>query len=146
MNIGDVAQLSGLPAKTIRYYEEIGLVAPLRGSNGYRRFRSSDLHKLNFLGRARSLGFSIEDCRMLLALYEDEGRASADVKAVAEQNLERIEAKIAELRALHATLAELVASCAGDRRPVCPILADLAADAQPACPDRPGRMHAARRD
>src|SRR6056297_326943 len=75
MNIGDVAERTGLPAKTIRYYEEIGLVRPLRGENGYRRFRESDVHKLGFLGRARSLGFSIEDCRGLLALYEDEGRA-----------------------------------------------------------------------
>lgn len=66
MNIGDVADLSGLPAKTIRYYEDIGLVEPLRSANGYRSFRQSDVHKLAFLGRARALGFTIEDCRSLL--------------------------------------------------------------------------------
>ena len=130
MNIGEVAQASGLPAKTIRYYEEIGLVTPLRAANGYRSFRDTDLHKLSFLGRARSLGFSIEDCRTLLALYEDRSRASADVKTVAQNHLAEIEQKIAELQAMHATLSHLVHACAGDNRPDCPILADLAA---PAC-------------
>lgn len=126
MNIGDVAELSGLPAKTIRYYEDIGLVTPLRSANGYRSFRESDAHKLAFLGRARALGFTIEDCRNLMALYEDEHRASAEVKEIAEHHLERIDEKIAELKAMRATLAHLVDACAGDHRPDCPILADLA--------------------
>lgn len=126
MNIGDVATLSGLPAKTIRYYENIGLVKPLRSSNGYRTFRESDAHKLAFLGRARALGFSIEDCRNLMALYEDDHRASAEVKDIAEHHLERIDDKIAELKEMRATLAHLVDACAGDHRPDCPILADLA--------------------
>ncbi|MCF6232249.1 MAG: Cu(I)-responsive transcriptional regulator [Rhodobacteraceae bacterium] len=126
MNIGDVSRLSGLPSKTIRYYEEIGLVAPLRSDNGYRAFRDSDLHKLAFLGRARSLGFSIEDCRNLLTLYDDTTRASADVKTIARQHLTRIDQKLAELTALHDTLTHLIDACAGDHRPDCPILADLA--------------------
>lgn len=126
MNISQVAQASGLPAKTIRYYEEIGLIRPMRGENGYRAFRDSDLHKLAFLGRARSLGFSIEECRALLALYEDRDRASGDVKALAVGHLAQIRAKIAELHAMEATLAELVESCAGDARPDCPILSGLA--------------------
>ena len=71
MNIGDVAKKAGLPPKTIRYYEDIGLIKPLRDTNGYRAFRESDVHKLGFLGRARALGFTIEDCRVLLSLYED---------------------------------------------------------------------------
>ncbi|MDQ2091190.1 Cu(I)-responsive transcriptional regulator [Marimonas arenosa] len=129
MNIGEVSRASGLPAKTIRYYEDIGLVTPQRAANGYRTFRDSDLHKLSFLGRARSLGFSIEDCRTLLALYEDRGRASADVKLVAQKHLAGIEQKIAELQQMHATLSHLVHACAGDNRPDCPILADLAAPA-----------------
>ncbi len=127
MNIAEVAQRSGLPAKTIRYYEDIGLIRPLRGDNGYRQFRDSDLHKLSFLARARSLGFSIEDCRTLLALYEDRSRASADVKAIARDHLTRIEGKIAELRAMQATLSDLVSACAGDARPDCPILNGLSA-------------------
>lgn len=125
MNIGDVATQTGLPAKTIRYYEDIGLVSPLRDDNGYRRFREQDLHKLNFLGRARALGFTIEDCRTLMALYEDETRASADVKRVARDHLDRIEAKISDLRAMQDTLTHLVEACAGDDRPDCPILRDL---------------------
>ena len=126
MNIGDVAERSGLPAKTIRYYEDIGLVKPLRSANGYRSFRNGDVHKLAFLGRARALGFSIEDCRNLLKLYEDDHRTSAEVKQIAEEHLGRIDRKIAELTEMRATLAHLVDACAGDHRPDCPILADLA--------------------
>ena len=98
MNIGEVSRAVGLPAKKIRYYEEIGLVRPLRGANGYRDFNEQDAHKLAFLGRSRSLGFSINDCRTLLSLYEDRDRASADVKAVAAEHLERITQKIAFFR------------------------------------------------
>ena len=126
MNIGDVADLSGLPAKTIRYYEDIGLVEPLRSANGYRSFRQSDVHKLAFLGRARALCFTIEDCRSLLKLYADTDRASAEVKQIAEEHLDRIDRKIAELTEMRATLSHLVDACAGDHRPNCPILADLA--------------------
>ena len=126
MNIGDVADRSGLPAKTIRYYEDIGLIRPKRGANGYRTFAEADLHKLAFIARARSLGFTIEECRRLLALYEDEGRASADVKRLAERHLEQIDAKIEELQSMRRTLAHLVEHCAGDHRPDCPILDDLA--------------------
>ncbi|WP_282121076.1 Cu(I)-responsive transcriptional regulator [Ruegeria atlantica] len=125
MNIGDVSNQTGLPAKTIRYYEDIGLVKPLRDDNGYRRFRSQDVHKLNFLGRARALGFTIEDCRTLMALYEDETRASADVKKVARAHMAQIEAKIADLNAMRDTLSHLIDACAGDDRPDCPILQDL---------------------
>ncbi len=125
MNIGNVSTLSGLPVKTIRYYEDIGLVSPLRDTNGYRAFREKELHKLAFLGRARSLGFTIEDCRALLALYEDETRASADVKRIANEHLEIIETKIAGLEAMRDTLSHLIEECAGDHRPDCPILKDL---------------------
>ncbi|MEJ1991525.1 MAG: Cu(I)-responsive transcriptional regulator [Maritimibacter sp.] len=125
MNIGEVAQASGLPSKTIRYYEEIGLVRPMRSENGYRHFRDTDLHKLNFIGRARALGFSIEDCRALLALYEDESRESASVKKIAREHLDRIDEKIAQLSDMRATLSHLVDCCAGDNRPDCPILNDL---------------------
>lgn len=132
MNIGDVANRSGLPAKTIRYYEDIGLVKPLRSTNGYRTFRESDVHKLAFLGRARALGFNIEDCRSLIRLYEDTDRESAEVKQIAEEHLARIDAKITELTEMRATLTTLVTSCAGDHRPDCPILADLAAEQEEA--------------
>ena len=126
MNIGDVAEASGLPAKTIRYYEEIGLVRPARGANGYRHFSDADVQKLAFLARARSLGFSIDECRKLLSLYEDRGRASADVKQVAKEHLAHIARKIDELAAMRDTLELLVSRCQGDDRPDCPILEDLA--------------------
>ena len=125
MTIKEVAARAGLPVKTIRYYEEIGLIRPGRAANGYRAFSERDVHKLAFLARARSLGFSIEECLALLALYQDESRASADVKRLAAEHLDRIDARIAELQALRATLADLVDACAGDGRPDCPILADL---------------------
>ncbi|MEP1327031.1 Cu(I)-responsive transcriptional regulator [Pseudophaeobacter sp.] len=125
MNIGDVSTRSGLSAKTIRYYEDIGLIKPHRSENGYRCFAEADLHKLAFLGRARALGFTIEDCRMLMALYEDESRASGDVKQLAQEHLSKIETKIADLQAMRDTLTELVHCCAGDNRPDCPILKDL---------------------
>jgi MerR family transcriptional regulator, copper efflux regulator len=126
MNIGNVAEKSGLPAKTIRYYEDIGLIKPDRDFNGYRAFAQTDLHKLRFLGRARSLGFSIEECRALMALYEDQTRASSDVKRIARQQLGQIEVKIRELKEMQDTLTELVDACAGDHRPDCPILKGLA--------------------
>lgn len=125
MNIGTVSKRLGLPAKTIRYYEEIGLVRPPRDDNGYRHFGETDLHKLAFLGRARALGFTIEDCRALLSLYEDSGRESAAVKRIAEEHLSRIDEKIDQLRSMRSTLAHLVHCCAGDSRPDCPILEDL---------------------
>lgn len=125
MNIGDVAKAAGVPAKTIRYYEDIGLIRPLRSGNGYRTFRETDLHKLAFLGRARALGFSIADCRNLLALYEDDTRSSGEVKRIARGHLKEIEQKIRDLTEMRQTLASLVDACAGDHRPDCPILESL---------------------
>ncbi len=126
MNIGEVAERANLPAKTIRYYEDIGLVRPLRDANGYRAFRETDVHKLVFLGRARALGFSIEDCRTLLALWEDRDRASGDVRRLAKNHLAQIERKIDDLKDMRDTLKDLVRACAGDDRPDCPILSSLA--------------------
>ena len=126
MSIKQVAEAANLPAKTIRYYEDIGLITPARGDNGYRSFGESDLHKLRFVARARSLGFSVDECRTLLAMYEDTDRASADVKALAETHLTRIDEKIRELTEMRQTLSHLVHCCAGDDRPGCPILDDLA--------------------
>jgi len=126
MNIGVIAERTGLSAKTIRYYEGIGLIHPLRDTNGYRAFRESDFHKLAFLGRARALGFTIDDCRTLLALYEDESRASSDVKQLAQQHLVQIDQKLAQLKDMRSTLSRLVSACAGDDRPDCPILSNLA--------------------
>lgn len=128
MNIREVSDATGLPSKTIRYYESIRLVEPARSANGYRVFSDRDLHKLTFLGRSRALGFSIEDCRTLLALYEDEDRASSEVRTIAKRHLAEIDRKIADLKAMHSTLSHLVRTCSGDDRPDCPILDGLSGD------------------
>jgi len=126
MNVGDVARLSGLPAKTIRYYEDIGLIAPARAGNGYRAYSGDDVHRLAFLKRARSLGFSIDECRQLLELYQDRTRASQDVQKIAVAHVEAIEEKIRELQSMRTTLQKLISACHGDHRPDCPILEDIA--------------------
>ena len=127
MNIGEAAKRSGLPAKTIRYYGDIGLVqASHRRANGYRDYDEQDLHRLKFVQRSRSLGFTVEECRELLDLYSDRNRASADVKTIAKRRIEDIRRKIDELRDMQATLTRLVDHCQGDQRPDCPILDDLA--------------------
>lgn len=128
MNISATAERTGLPAKTIRYYEDIGLIAPRRTEKGYRDFTDADVHKLAFLARARGLGFSIDQCRELLALWEDTGRASGDVQRIARFHLDEIEEKIAGLSEMRDTLSHLVRRCSGDDRPDCPILASLAGD------------------
>ena len=125
MNIGEVSKKAALPAKTIRYYEDIGLITPLRDPNGYRCFRDADMHKLAFLGRARTLGFTIEDCRALLALWNDQSRASADVRSIAKEHLAQVEKKISDLQEIRDTLSHLVRECVGDERPDCPILKSL---------------------
>jgi len=126
MNIGEAAEYTKLGAKTIRYYEEIGLVAPKRSQNGYRHFDGTDVHRLKFLGRARSLGFSIAECRNLLSLYSDKDRASRDVKDMALSRIGEIDRKIAELQSLRNSLAHLAENCHGDDRPDCPILDGIA--------------------
>jgi MerR family transcriptional regulator, copper efflux regulator len=126
MNIGAAAEKANLPAKTIRYYEDINLVHPARSENGYRDYSETDVHRLRFLQRSRSLGFTIDECRLLLSLYDDENRASADVKAIAEMKIVEVDRKIAELQGLRATLSSLACSCHGDERPDCPIIDDLA--------------------
>ena len=125
MNIGDAAKATGLPAKTIRYYEDIELVVANRSLNGYRNYSDAQIHKLRFVQRARSLGFSIDDCRTLLSLYEDRNRASAEVKNIAQKHLREIEAKLNELQNLQDILSHLIEHCAGDHRPDCPIIDDL---------------------
>ena len=107
MKIGTAAEMSALPAKTIRYYEEIGLVTPGRGANGYREYSNGDVHELRFVQRSRSLGFSIEECRHLLALYRDKSRASADVKSLAAEKLSEIDRKLEELDPIERTLLRM---------------------------------------
>lgn len=129
MNIGTASEKSGLPPKTIRYYEDIGLITPDRHDNGYRDYCMEDVHRLRFLQRSRSLGFSVEECRQLLSLYSDRQRESAEVKAIAQAKLGEIDRKIAELRGLRDMLRHLVSNCHGDSRPECPIIDGLSGKA-----------------
>lgn len=126
MNISAAAKQSGLTDKTIRYYEDIGIVKPDRAKNGYRSYSENDVHQLAFVQRARSLGFSIEECKLLLSLYSDDQRASADVKQLALNKIKEIELKIKELKSLKNILTTLATHCHGDSKPDCPIIDDLA--------------------
>ena len=126
MNIGVASELSGLPVKTIRYYEDINLVKPARAENGYRTYSNDDVLYLNFLNRARKLGFSVSECRLLLSLYNDPDRSSSEVKTLALQKVDTIEAKIRELTSMKNMLSKLAKNCHGDDRPDCPILDEIA--------------------
>lgn len=127
MNIGQASCETGVSAKMIRYYESVGLIRPAARTEGnYRAFAPRDLNDLRFIRRARSLGFSIEEIARLLSLWRDEGRPSREVKAMAERHIADLDARIAEMQAMSATLRALARGCAGDDRPDCPILADLA--------------------
>lgn len=126
MNISRASEFSSLSSKTIRYYEDIDLIAPARAKNGYRDYSNSDIHILKFLQRSRSLGFTIDECRLLLSLYQDEQRASGDVKALAVEKIDQIDLKIIELQSLKTTLSSIVRNCHGDDKPDCPIIDDLA--------------------
>ena len=134
MNIGDAAERSALSAKTLRYYDEVGLVVPARSASGYRDYSTADVHRLRFLQRARGLGFSLEECRLLLSLYDDTGRASEDVKSIVERKVAEIDTKIAELGSIRDALSALAHDCQGDSRPNCPILDGLAGDGDPDAP------------
>ncbi len=129
MQIGAVADKSGVSAKAIRYYESIGLIeAASRSQSGYRIYGERDLRTLRFIQRARGLGFSVEEVGDLLALWRDTDRHSAQVMALARRHVEDIDRKVAELRGMRDTLTHVMERCHGDDRPDCPILDDLAGE------------------
>ncbi|PCH93543.1 MAG: Cu(I)-responsive transcriptional regulator [Rhodobacteraceae bacterium] len=130
MNIGDIAKRADLPTKTVRYYADQGLVNPAgRNAAGYRIYDAKALRKLIFVRRARAMGFSIKECKKLLGLYEDQSRASADVRKIAAERLAEVTVKLEELSKLKEELTLLVNNCHGDNRPDCPILESLEKDA-----------------
>jgi MerR family transcriptional regulator, copper efflux regulator len=130
ITIGEAAQRTGVPAKTIRYYESIGLLRPAaRGENRYRTYGDKEVETLRFINRARALGFSLKEVDELLALYRDRRRPSRDVKRLALRHVEALDRKIEELTAIRNTVFELAEHCRGDERPECPILDDLGAPA-----------------
>ncbi|WDR04309.1 Cu(I)-responsive transcriptional regulator [Devosia algicola] len=142
MNIGTAAKASGVSAKMIRYYESIGLISSaMRTEAGYRVYDDKAVHGLRFIGRARDLGFSVDQMRDLLALWQDRSRASADVKAIALEQVRLLEQKVAALQDMSATLKHLAHNCHGNERPECPILDDFAAPhPKQTTPARPKRF------
>jgi MerR family copper efflux transcriptional regulator len=128
MNIGEAAKLSGVSSKMIRHYESIGLLAgALRNASGYRVYGENDLHTLRFIGTARSLGFSLDEIKQLLSLWQDKNRSSADVKNLVLNHIADLDQKIAELTSLRSTLQTLAGACSGSARPECPILSGISA-------------------
>ncbi|MEO8101296.1 MAG: Cu(I)-responsive transcriptional regulator [Betaproteobacteria bacterium] len=127
-NIGHAARRSGVSAKMIRHYEDIGLVHRVgRTRAGYRIYRDTDIHTLQFIRRSRDLGFTIKEIGLLLGLWQNRRRASADVKKLALKHIADLDARIAEMQAMRMALTRLVDCCHGDQRPDCPILDDLGA-------------------
>jgi Cu(I)-responsive transcriptional regulator len=126
-NIGAAARRSGITVKMIRYYESIGLIATAgRSASNYRTYDTRDINRLEFIKRARDLGFSLESIRRLLALWDDGSRASAEVKALVTSHIAELDARIMTLKSMRRTLAHLAERCDGDDRPDCPIIDDLA--------------------
>ena len=127
LNIGDVAELSNLTVKTVRYYADIGLVRPLKNnSTGYRDFSDDDLAQLQFVAKAQKFNFSIQECEELLSLYSDKNRSSKEVKALTLEKISQIDSKLIELKDLRHQLSFLANNCKGNDRPECPILDALA--------------------
>lgn len=127
MNIGEAAARSGVSAKMIRYYEQVGLIAPpARTMSGYRVYSDNDVHSLRFVRRARDLGFTVEQIGELIQLWRDRSRASADVKRIALEHVTLLEAKMREIEEMARALRHLAANCHGDGRPDCPIIDELA--------------------
>jgi Cu(I)-responsive transcriptional regulator len=128
MKIGQISAASGVSQRMIRHYEKIGLIPPApRRDSGYRDYDQRDLYALRFIGRARDLGFPIEDIRTLLGLWQDRSRSSADVKQLALSRAAELHKRVAVLEQMRRTLEHLAKSCHGDDRPECPILDELEA-------------------
>jgi len=126
--IGEAARRAGVSARMVRHYESLGLLPQVgRTDSGYRQYTEADVHALRFIGRARGLGFSMEEIRELMGLWQNQARASSQVKRIAQAHIDDLAERIAAMQAMQRTLQSLVQCCHGDQRPECPILDDLAA-------------------
>lgn len=126
LTIGQVAQRSGVSARMIRHYEQLGLLPQaMRNEAGYRLYTEADIHRVSFIKRARDLGFEMDEIAQLLSLWQDQNRSHAQVRKIAAQHMKELQMRIDQLQAMHQTLAYLVDCCAHQSRPECPILEDL---------------------
>ncbi len=126
MNIGAAAAQAGVSAKMARHYEALGLLGTVpRSDAGYRRYGDSEVHTLRFIRQGRDLGFSMAEISELLKLWQNRGRASADVRRIAQTHMADLDRRMAEMAAMKQSLARLVHACRGDARPDCPILESL---------------------
>lgn len=126
MNIGQASARSGLSSKAIRYYEEIGLVIPVRQPhNQYRDYNEADLAQLSFLNSARQLGFGLEKCRSLLELYRNPERACAEVKDLALAQVQKLDEQLDRVNKMRARLIAMVNACAGNEEPELTVLEGL---------------------
>jgi MerR family copper efflux transcriptional regulator len=143
MNIGDAAAASGVSAKMIRHYEELGLIPKARRTtSGYRMYADADVHTLRFIRQARDLGFSTKQIDALLGLWRDRRRPSSKVRQLAQEHIEELDRKLADMHAMKATLEHLVHCCHGDDRPECPILETLSSPVD--TPEKPHAHHGRR--
>ena len=127
MHIGEAARKSGLSVKTVRYYDEINLIKPIKNkATNYRHYTTADLAKLQFIGKARRFNFSIKECKELLSLYENQNRSSKEVRNLTLTKIAEIDVKLTELENLREQLSHLVNCCKGNERPECPIIDELA--------------------
>ncbi len=126
MNIGKASKFSGLTAKTLRYYDQIGLVKPYQNKfTSYREYSEDDILKLKFVANARKFDFSLEECRELLSLYENKNRSSKEVKVITMEKINEIDKRLNDLNKLRKELSYIAKNCKGDNRPNCPILDKL---------------------
>jgi len=126
MNIGEASQRSAVSAKMIRHYESLKLLPPVaRSASGYRQYDDAAIHTLRFIRRARDLGFSMREIEVLLGLWRNRRRASADVKAIALAHAADLQRRILDMQTMQRTLEHLAQGCQGNERPECPILDDL---------------------
>ena len=127
MNIGEAAKKSGLSVKTVRYYDEINLIKPIKNkATNYRHYTTADLAKLQFIGKARRFNFSFKECKEMLSLYENQNRSSKEVRNLTLTKIAEIDVKLTELENLREQLSHLVNCCKGNERPECPIIDELA--------------------
>lgn len=131
MNISEAAHRSGLTPKTIRYYEEIGLITPAsRSTNGYRQYDDNSLEELKFVARSREVGFDLDECRQLLGLQRDTTRQSRHARELVLEKSRQLQARIEQLKAMQRVLQDMAVRCRGDESAECAILEDLASSGE----------------